>query len=497
MRYHRDRLVGWALLWLLSLSACWPTETPTGTRSSRGARPGTADWRRFGWNVSRSNAPKIKVGMTAPNLDSLGLQQVAIDGTVDASAIYLHAATLSDSSTHNVFFVTTTYGKTLAIDADSGTVLWRYIPPSYAGLAGSAQITTATPVADPNGTYLYVASPDGNISKLAVADGSMIWSTPITLQPSYEKIGTALNYYNGRVIATTGGYNGDIPPYVGHVAILDAGSGTLLAVWNALCSDQVGLMDPSTCPQWGAAIWGRAGAVIDSSTGNIYVATGNGLWDGATNWGDAILELDSLGNLVGNYTPNNTLTLDSTDTDLGSTSPVLVGGSVIQGGKDGLLRLVPWTQMTGNQPNVGGEQQVVPMPTGCEIITAPAVLQGPTATWVFTACDGAIVGWQVTSGGLSPVWQVEGAGTSPVVADSLLFVYNMWGAGLQVYQAYTGTLLSTLPAGPGHWNSPIVVDGRIALPEGNANDHDTTGVFDIWRVTANPTAQVARQRRVR
>ena len=38
-----------------------------------------------------------------------------------------------------------------------------------------------------------------------------------------------------------------------------------------------------------------------------------------------------------------------------------------------------------------------------------------------------------------------------------------------------------LPCGAGHWNSPIVADGRIALPEGNANSHRTDGILDIWR----------------
>ena len=42
---------------------------------------------------------------------------------------------------------------------------------------------------------------------------------------------------------------------------------------------------------------------------------------------------------------------------------------------------------------------------------------------------------------------------------------------------------ATLSAGSGHWNSPIVADGRIALPEGDANDHATTGVLDIWSTT--------------
>ena len=108
-----------------------------------------------------------------------------------------------------MFFVTTTYGKTLAIDANDGTVLWRYTPPGYDRLAGSRQITTATPVADPNRNFIYAASPDGRIQKLAVADGHAVWSTAITTLPAREKIASSLNYDRGRVIAVTGGYIGE------------------------------------------------------------------------------------------------------------------------------------------------------------------------------------------------------------------------------------------------------------------------------------------------
>lgn len=47
-----------------------------------------------------------------------------------------------------------------------------------------------------------------------------------------------------------------------------------------------------------------------------------------------------------------------------------------------------------------------------------------------------------------------------------------------------GTQVADLGTGSGHWNSPIVVDGRIALPEGNANRHAKSGVLDIWSVAA-------------
>jgi hypothetical protein len=68
-----------------------------------------------------------------------------------------------------------------------------------------------------------------------------------------------------------------------------------------------------------------------------------------------------------------------------------------------------------------------------------------------------------------------------VFADGMLFVYDPHG-GLRIYEATSGRLIRTLLCGTGHWNSPIVADGRIALPEGNANSHQTSGVLNIWRV---------------
>jgi hypothetical protein len=68
-----------------------------------------------------------------------------------------------------------------------------------------------------------------------------------------------------------------------------------------------------------------------------------------------------------------------------------------------------------------------------------------------------------------------------VIAGGLLYVYDP-GGGLRVYTPETGQQIAKLDCGSGHWNSPIVVDGLIALPEGNANKHSLTGVLDIWRV---------------
>lgn len=440
----------------------------------------TADWPQFGWDVESTGASNARSGITSRNLLSLTRHQIPIDGTVDASATYLQGVAVNGSA-HDVFFVTTTYGKTIAIDADSYAVLWEFTPPAYSSWAGTAQVTTSTPAADPDRQHIYAAAPDGSIRKLAVADGQVVWSTAITLLPQYEKIASPLKVFNGNVIAVTGGYIGDAPPYQGHVAILDAQSGSLLHVWNSLCSDVAKLMAPASCPDTRSAIWGRAGAVIDPATGNIFVATGNGPYDGATNWGDSVIELNpDATQVLGNYTPADNLQLDDGDIDLGSTSPVLLSpGIVAQGGKDGLIRTLSTESMGGLAAHVGGELQIISTPSGGLLYTAPAVWVENGQTWMFAADSGATAAWTFNNGSLAKMWSNPKGGTSPVVAGGLLYVYNPQG-GLYVYDPVSGTQLAQLESGSGHWNSPIVVDGRIALPEGNANEHATSGVVDIW-----------------
>jgi len=152
-----------------------------------------SDWTRFGWDARRSNDDPDVTGITATNVGSLVRQQVRLPGTVDSSAIYLKGVTIGGVP-HDTFFVTTTYGITLAIDAVRGQILWRWTPPGYSSWAGSAQITTATPVADPSRKWIYTASPDGRIQKLTVASGHAVWRRRITRLPSREKIAASLNF---------------------------------------------------------------------------------------------------------------------------------------------------------------------------------------------------------------------------------------------------------------------------------------------------------------
>ena len=453
----------------------------TGGEGKTDAAVSSQDWTRFGWDERRSNDDPRSTGITAVNVASMPRQQVRLPGTVDSSAIYLRGVTIG-GGTHDAFFVTTTYGITLAVDAVSGQILWRWTPPRYSSWAGSAQITTATPVADPSRRWIYAASPDGRIQKLTVASGRSVWRRSITKLPSREKIASSLNFAGGHVIATTGGYIGDAPPYQGHVAIISARNGRLLHVWNSLCSNRRGLIVPASCDASDSAIWGRAGAVVVPRSGDLLVATGNAPWNGRTNWGDAVLVLSPKAKLIGNYTPTNTDELNASDTDIGSTSPAYLTSKLIaQGGKDGKIRLLSLPRLRGTAPHKGRELQIVSTPSGADLFTAPAVWRSGKRVWLIAADGGATQAWSLRRGRLHSVWRVDHAGTSPVIAGGLLWVYDP-GGGLRVYQPASGKLVATLTAGSGHWNSPIVTGGRVALPEGDANEHSTSGVLDIWRI---------------
>ena len=171
-----------AALLALLVAACGGSASPT--HSLAAARAGTApggktaaptgaelqNWPEFGLNPQRSDTSNAATGITAGALAHLGRRQVVLPGTADSSPIYLHGVTVAGAA-RDVIVLTTTYGKTLALDASSGAILWTFTPPGYTRWAGSPQITTASPIADPDRQFVYTASPNGLIHKLSLADG--------------------------------------------------------------------------------------------------------------------------------------------------------------------------------------------------------------------------------------------------------------------------------------------------------------------------------------
>lgn len=463
------------------------------------ARP-AAVWGAFGYDAAGSSDGPATTGITAANLAQLTPQVITLPGTVDSSPLYLRHVIVRGKP-HDVYVVDTAYGRTLAIDAATGAILWQFVPQGISSWEGSLEITTSSPVVDPSLTYVYTASPEGKIHKLQLANGHEVrgrWPVTVTFDPTKEKISSSLEVYGPYVLAALAGLSEKIGlpyPRVGHLVEIDRQTGTVAHVFNSECSTRTTIIAASTCPEPEAGIWGRIPATVDPS-GNLLVATADGAWNGRTYWGDSVLELSPTLTLLQSYTPSNQAQLAAGDLDLGSTAPVLLTPHVVlQVGKDGVIRLLNLDKLNGRThvagPFLGGEISTAKAPAGGPVRTQPAVWKRPGhAPWVFVANDFGIEAFELA---LTPKphlvlqWTDSRAGSSPVLAGGLLYAYNVDEGGLSVYNPDppTGTELPnepllTLSIPRGHWNSPVIADGRIALGAGNANDHATTGSFFIW-----------------
>ncbi len=465
---------------------------------SRVAKVPDSDWPTFDYDAARTGVGPARTGITAGNLRALRARIVHLDGTVDAAPIELHTI-LVGRRRRDVIVVTTSYGRTIAIDPGTGQRLWQFSPASAGSLQGSSQVTTATPVADPDRRYVYAASPDGMVHKLMVSSGREVrsggWPVRVTFDPSKEKLAGALNLSGPSLLVVTGGYYGDAPVYQGHVVLIDRASGRITHVFNALCSNRTTIIDPPrSCPQSDAAIWARQGSVVEPGIGRILVATGNSDFNGRTDWGDSVLELSSTLRLLHNWTPTDQAALNSSDNDIGSTEPALLpplGGRrlALQGGKDQKLRLLDLDRLDGSTgpagSRTGGELEDMSSPGAAEVLTAPAVWSQGRRTYVFVADDGGSAAYLARGGshpGLTLAWHNGTAGTSPVLAGGLLYVYDETGGALNVYAPASGHRIARLAAPTGHWNSPIADGGRIILPVGNYHDASSSGELVIWHL---------------
>ncbi len=454
------------------------------------ARVPSGDWLTFDDGVQRSGVGPSDTGIVAGNLGRLRRIVVRLPGTVDSAAVEL-ANVRVRGVRRDVAIMTTSYGRTLALDAATGRILWEFSPPSVRRLEGGPQVTTASPAVDPDRRFVYVSSPDGRIHKLSVASGRQVWSTSVTHDPTREKIAGGLNVADGELIVVTDGYDGDAPSYQGHVVTIDPASGRITHVFNTLCSNIRTLIDPpSRCHASDSAIWGRPGSIIEPGSGNILVTTGNGPFNGRNDWGDSVLELSPSLRLLHNWTPTDAQQLNAQDTDLGSTEPALLPGGTglaVQGGKSGVLSLLDLRRLDGTSgpagPRTGGELQRIDAPGAAQVFSQPAVWRAPGGrVYVFVADGAGTAAYTLAGRRLRVAWRSGDAGTSPVVAGGLLYVFDEQQGDLNVFNPRDGHLDRALPAAPGHWNSPIVVGGRIILPVGDDNDHRSSGELFIYHL---------------
>lgn len=123
----------------------------------------------------------------------------------------------------------------------------------------------------------------------------------------------------------------------------------------------------------------------------------------------------------------------------------------------------------GTEPNQGNEVQIVELGRGAQVLSGSSTAKIDGKTYLFTSPGrGGSFAWTFGADHkLTEAWKSDISGNTPFYANGLLYIYTVGQSpGLNVLEATTGKLVATLPAATGHWNSAIVVDNRIALPEG-------------------------------
>jgi outer membrane protein assembly factor BamB len=378
-----------------------------------------------------------------------------------------------------------------AFNARSGSPLWSR------STVGPSRCSTASPAVDPTGKWVYAAGLDGKVHRYNAGTGSESighgWPITATLMPDVEKISANLTIGTNHLYVTTSGFIGDQGHYEGHLVTIDLSNGKF-RVFNTVCSNITQLLGPhlgaaNYCPRRLSGLFGRGEGAVDPVTHAVYVVSGNGPWNGRTDWGDSVLKLDPTGShLLDSFTPANQASLAAGDQDLGSTGPALLptvklnGTSyhlLVQGGKgpacDGCsgtaLRLLNRDNLSGQHGlgHLGGDLQDVQAPGGCEVLTAPAVWKNAGVIWVFYANDCGTTAYRLSQSGdhfrLGTAWSVRQGGSTPVLAHGILWVAH--DAGLDAYGPKTGQRLLHLSIGSIHWQYPLIRSNILYLADQN------------------------------
>ena len=348
-----------------------------------------------------------------------------VDGAVYTQPLWIRALSIG-GGIHNVLFVATQHDSAYAFDADTSPCVtyWHVnlLDALHGGTSNEKPVTwndvgncfgdiypevgvTGTPVIDSVTKTIYLVSASENnttrsgdcsgssasfyhrLHALDLATGNEKFSAPVTIAASVPGTGdgssggivsfnsqlhhqrSGLAQAGGRIFVAFAAHE-DATPYHGWVLGYKASDvQQQIAVFNTT---------PNGVNGADGGIWGGGGAPAIDSGGDVYVATGNGVFDEAppppnSDYGDSILRLHSVNgstlngvnlSVAGWFTPYDEQHLQQTDGDLGSGSSVLLpkqtSGAgptnlLVQTGKEGVVYLIDRDNMGQFNPLNNGQ----------------------------------------------------------------------------------------------------------------------------------------------
>jgi hypothetical protein len=366
------------------------------------------------YDNSRTGANLNETVLTASKVNSTQfgkLYSYVVDGSVQAQPLYISNLTIPSRGSHNVLFVVTMNDIVYAFDADSnatnGGILWKVdfrntsagvtpipiadiVNNNTQNIVGNVGIES-TPVIDLNSNTMYLVARTKEVNgaitnyvarlhALDITTGAEKFGGPVTIQGSVPGNGqgsssgtltfdpliqnqrSSLALANGLVVFSWASHE-DLWAWHGWVFAYNA---TTLQQSSIFCSTPNGV---------NGGVWMAGRAPVVDSSGNLYYASGNGDWDGVSNFGDSVMKIGTAGgtlSLLDYFTPDDYATLQANDQDLGSSGPLLIPGTnlLVHGGKESILYVMNTGQL-GHERS--GNNQIVQhfTTTGSEIHGGP------------------------------------------------------------------------------------------------------------------------------
>jgi len=483
------------------------------------------DMARTGQNISETNLTVANV-----NTNTFGLLFFCpVDGQIYAQPLYMAAVAITNKGTHNVVFAATENDSVFAFDADSNSgsnaaPLWQVgfinpaagvtpVPSGDVGLSSNNPPfgITGTPVIDPTTMTLYVVARTKEVSGTAtnyihrlhaldVGSGAEKFGGPVVIHPVVAGTGQAndgaghvpfdglreqnragLLLANGVVYVAFASAN-DVQPFHGWLLGFNAQTLQPQGVFNSTPNGGLG------------GFWEGGDGPAADTDGNIYIVSGNGTFDGATNndYGDSYLKFTPDGTnlvLTDYFTPFNQQYLFTNDLDAGGGGLVVLPDEVGSAahphlaagvGKDGIIHLVDRDAFGGY--NATNNDQIVESVAAFNLVDSTPAYFDSTLYYVtksktptaFSFSEGVLQTNPVSSNstvfpkGATPsisangtsngiLWALQYAYPNP---PGVLYAFNATNLGLELYNSQQAGLRDS-PAAWANFTVPTVANGKV------------------------------------
>lgn len=391
--FNTPRRSSWVLASALLAAAPGLTQCGTQPDLSEADAPSSSQQRTFelgtlnvltrSYDNQRSGANLSEKVLNHANVNSRQfgkLFQLPVDDEIYAQILYASGVSIGGVS-RNVIYVATVNNTVYAFDAESaGAPLWQRNfngngrPPRYYEVANGSACNgnyhdfagnigiVGTPVIDATSSTMFFVTRTLESEKIIyrlhavdIATGTERAASPkqitasvpgtgdgsdgtnIVFDPMYHNQRAGLALAANAVYVTFAAYC-DAQPVHGWIMGYDVATLAQTGVFNTTANGSLG------------GIWQAGSAPAVDASGNIYVTTGNGDYDGAVNFGETLLKLKPRTlSFLSSFTPSNFATLNAVDDDFGSAGPSFVPGTnlIVNGGKEGKVYLL-------NSSNLGG-----------------------------------------------------------------------------------------------------------------------------------------------